>query len=214
MSSYKLVGFRLSPTVEEILHVAELSKTPIKFENISWTDTDSAKIEHHNSPTITFPYLETPEGILSESKAIEYYLASNNPQLLGNNTFEKALIRQWFEFSEQLNLCGQEIYHPIFGWREYNKSRAERAEKRVNTFLQALNIQLRGKKYVCGNIITIADVSLFRSLKFYFQLVYPESKRNQYKEINDWFIRLLKTDEVKKVYGEFNLCKVPIKLTE
>ena len=208
--SLKLVGFRLSPTVEEILHISEIVGANLILENVDWRfEGDNSK---HSSQTLTLPYLVTPQGTISESKAIEYYLASKRPDLVGKNVFEKAQVRQWFEFSEEFNICGQELYYPIFGWKEYNKERANFAEERVGIFFQALDSQLSSNKFVCGNKITIADVSLFRAIKYYFQLLYPEGKRqNSFKSVNEWFSRMMATKEVQKVYGPFTLCKVPVK---
>ena len=75
--SLKLVGYRFSPTVQEVLHVIEVSKAPVTLENVEWKDKETRKKLEPKSPTGTFPYLECEEGVLSQSKAIEIYLAEN-----------------------------------------------------------------------------------------------------------------------------------------
>ena len=72
--SEKLVGYRFSPTVQEVLHVINITKASIELQNVDWEDTETRKTLTPKSPTGTFPYLETSEGILSESRAIENYL--------------------------------------------------------------------------------------------------------------------------------------------
>ena len=54
-------------------------------------DTKIKKTLFPKSVTRYLPYLEWREGILSESKAIEIYLAENyKPELLGKDDLEKA----------------------------------------------------------------------------------------------------------------------------
>ena len=68
--SLKLVGYRFSPTVQEVLHVVEASKAPVELQNVDWEDKETREKLLPKSPTGTFPFLDTEEGVLSESKAI------------------------------------------------------------------------------------------------------------------------------------------------
>ena len=93
--SLKLVGYRFSPTVQEVLHVVELTKAPVELQNVDWDDQETRKTLVAKSPTGTFPFLETEEGVLSESQAIETYLASKHKaELLGQSEMQKAQVRQ------------------------------------------------------------------------------------------------------------------------
>ena len=57
--SAKLIVYRFSPTVQEVLHVVELSKAPVELENIDWDDKEKRNTLVTKSPTGTFPLLET-----------------------------------------------------------------------------------------------------------------------------------------------------------
>ena len=212
--SSKLIGYRFSPTVQEVLHVIEASKAPVELQNVDWKDSETRKTLVTKSPTGTFPYLECEEGILSESKAIEIYLAEKyKPELLGKDDLEKAQVRQWMDFASfELADCAQKIVYPIFGWKPYCKESADEANTKIKEFMKALDQQLKGKRYAFGEQLTLADIALFRHLKFFFQLVWPKKFRESiFPNVNDWFLRVLNTPETDKVYGKVLLCNQPLK---
>ena len=196
--SDKLVGYRFSPTVQEVLHVINLTKAPVELQNVDWEDAETRKTLTPKSPTGTFPFLETTEGILSESRAIENYLAlKHRPELLGENDYEKAQVRQWSDFAIfEIGYCAKEIVYPIFGWKNYCKESADKANNRLKEFMRTLDAHLKDKDFVMGSRLTLADVTLFRELKYFFQLVFPKGLRDK---------------EVKKVYGKILLCNQPLK---
>ena len=212
--SSKLVGYRFSPTVQEVLHVIEASKAPVTLQNVDWDDAETRKTLSPKSPTGTFPYLECGEGVLSESKAIEIYLAEKyKPELLGKDDLEKAQVRQWMDFASfELADCAQKIVYPIFGWKPYCKESADEANTKIKEFMKALDQQVKGKRYAFGEQLTLADIALFRHLKFFFQLVWPKKFRESiFPNVNDWFLRVLNTPETDKVYGKVLLCNQPLK---
>ena len=212
--SSKLVGYRFSPTVQEVLHVIEASKAPVILQNVDWDDAETRKTLSPKSPTGTFPYLECGEGVLSESKAIEIYLAEKyKPELLGKDDLEKAQVRQWMDFASfELADCAQKIVYPIFGWKPYCKESADEANTKIKEFMKALDQQVKGKRYAFGEKLTLADIALFRHLKFFFQLVWPKKFRESiFPNVNDWFLRVLNTPETDKVYGKVLLCNQPLK---
>ena len=212
--SSKLIGYRFSPTVQEVLHVIEISKAPVTLENVDWSEEDKRKTLVTKSPTGTFPYLECEEGVLSESKAIEIYLAEKyKPELLGKDDIEKAQVRQWMDFASfELADCAQKIVYPIFGWKPYCKQSADEANTKIKEFMKALDQQVKGKRYAFGEQLTLADIALFRQLKFFFQLVFPKNLREKvFPNVTDWFLRVLNTPETDKVYGKVILCNQPLK---
>ena len=212
--SLKLVGYRFSPTVQEVLHVIEVTKAPVQFENLPWNDLETRKKLQEKSPTGTFPYLETEEGVLSQSKAIEIYLAEKyKPELLGKTDIEKAQVRQWMDFASfEIYDCGKKIIAPIFGKIPYCPDSAKEANIKIKEFMKALDQQVKGKKYAFGDELTLADISLFRHLKLFFQLTFVRGLREKvFPNVNDWFLRVYNTPEADKVYGRIILCNQEIK---
>ena len=212
--SDKLVGYRFSPTVQEVLHVINLTKAQVELQNVDWEDAETRKTLTPKSPTGTFPFLETTEGILSESRAIENYLAlKHRPELLGENDYEKAQVRQWSDFAIfEIGYCAKEIVYPIFGYKNYCKESADKANNRLKEFMRTLDAHLKDKDFVMGSRLTLADVTLFRELKYFFQLVFPKGLRDKvFPNATKWFQRMAETEEVKKAYGKILLCNQPLK---
>ena len=212
--SSKLVGYRFSPTVQEVLHVIEVSKAPVELQNVDWDDNETRKTLETKSPTGTFPYLETEEGVLSQSKAIEIYLAEKyKPELLGEGDLQKAQVRQWMDFASfELGDCAQKIVYPIFGWKPFCKESCDEANMKLKEFMKAIDQQVKGKRYAFGEQITLADIALFRHLKYFFQLVFTKGFREKvFPNVCDWFLRVLNTPETDKVYGKVLLCNQPLK---
>ena len=193
--SSKLIGYRFSPTVQEVLHVIEASKAPVVLENVDWKDTEKREELKPKSPTETFPYLECEEGgVLSESKAIEIYLAEKyKPELLGKDDIEKAQVRQWMDFASfEIADCASKMVYPIFGWKPYCKESYDEAYTKIKEFMKALDQQVKGKRYAFGEQLTLADIALFRHLKLFFQLIFPKKLRESvFPNVNDWFLRVL-----------------------
>ena len=184
------------------------------LQNVDWDDVETRKTLSPKSPTGTFPYLECEEGVLSESKAIEIYLAEKYKlELLGKDDLERAQVRQWMDFASfELADCAQKIVYPIFGWKPYCKESADEANTKIKEFMKALDQQVKGKRYAFGEQLTLADIALFRHLKFFFQLVWPKKFRESiFPNVNDWFLRVLNTPETDKVYGKVLLCNQPLK---
>ena len=131
--SVKLFGYRFSPTVQEVLHVVELSKAPVELQNVDWDDEEARKPLLQKSPTGTLPFLETGEGILSESHAIENYLAEKyKPELLGQGEMQKALVKQWVDFScFEIYQNSRSVVYPIFGWAKYCKEEADKSSNKI-----------------------------------------------------------------------------------
>ena len=212
--SEKLVGYRFSPTVQEVLHVIHLTKATVELQDVDWEDKETRKTLTPKSPTGTFPFLEIGEQVLSESRAIENYLAMKyKPELLGENELEKAQVRQWSDFGIfEIGFCAKEIVYPIFGWKPYCKESADKANERLKGFMRTLDAQLKDKEYVMGAKLTLADVCLFRELKYFFQLVFPKGLRDKvFPNVTKWFQKMAETEEVKKVYGKILLCNQPLK---
>ena len=212
--SSKLVGYRFSPTVQEVLHVVHLTNAPVELQDVDWEDAETRKTLSPKSPTGTFPFLDTTEGVLSESRAIENYLAEKHkPELLGQGELQKAQVRQWSDFGIfEIGFCAKEIIYPIFGWKPYCKEAADKANNKIKDHMRLLDAQLKDKEYVLGDKLTLADVTLFRELKYFFQLVFPKGLRDKvFPNVTKWFEKMASTEEVKKVYGKILLCNQTLK---
>ena len=198
----------------ELLHVINLSKAKIPLTNVALGDNETRISLSSKSPTITLPYLETEKGNISQSAAIEYYICAKYiPELLGQNIFEKAKINQWVEFANcEIARSAKALIYPIFGWDKYEKERADKENANMRNYLKILNSLLEKNKYILGDKITLADVALFRHLRFFMMFHFPEGMRKSlFPKVTSWFQEIMNSPEAIKAYGKTILCKNPLK---
>ena len=197
-----------------ILHTIYIINQNIPLENIDLSDKETNKKYTVQTPTITFPFLTTKSGSISQTNSILYYLASQyKKDLLGNNPFENSKINQWIEFANcEINNYLKNLIYPIFGWKEYDKDLANRDNNKLNEHLIKIENELKNKDYIVNNRLTLADIVLFRYLRFFMMLHFPEGRRkNLIPNITNWFEKIMNTKECIKSYGKTILCKAPVK---
>jgi len=198
----------------EILHTINLTGAKVKLENVDLSDIETRNSLVLKTPTTTLPFLETREGNISQSTAIEYYLCSKyKPELLGNSPYEKAKVNQWIEFSScEINRCLKSIIYPIFGWAPYCKETADKDNSKLKEYLKAIEEDLKKNSYIAGEKLTLADILLFRYLRFFMMLHFPEGMRKSlFPQTTKWFEKIMKSPEAVKAYGRTVLCKNPLK---
>ena len=198
----------------EILHTVYLLKAKTSFENVELDDIETRNSLVSKTPTTTLPFLETPKGNISESRAIEYYLCKKyKPQFLGKTVFEKAKINQWIEFAScELNRVSKSIIYPIFGWNEYCKITADKENGKLKEYLKLLENELKKNEYITGKNLTLADIVLFKNLRYFMMLHFPEGMRKSlFPSLTKWFEKIMNSPEAVKAYGRTVLCKNPIK---
>ena len=196
------------------LHAMYVSKANCTFENIDLADTETRKNLVTKTPTSTLPLLETEEGNLSETNAILFYFAQKyQKDLLGKNAFENAQINQWIEFAScEINRCHKAIINPVFGWNDFCKDSFDKENNKIKDYLKILEKELDGKNYLVGNRMTLADIVLFRYLRFFMMLHFPDGMRKKLlPHTTKWFEGIMKTKEAIKAYGRTVLCKQPLK---
>ena len=199
----------------EVLHTSYLIKANLFFEDADLEDLSKRNSYAQKTPTTTLPFLETSQGNISESISIEIFLANKfRPNLLGSDILERAKVNQWIEFSScEIQKCLQELIYPIFNWKELSKEMSEKADMKLKKNMKILEKQFQsGKKYILGDKITLADIVLFRYLRFFMILHFPENLRNSlFPKLTKWFENIMQTPEAIQAYGRTILCKKPIK---
>jgi glutathione S-transferase len=198
----------------EILHTINLTGANCSFVNVDLHDLKTRNSLVLKTPTATLPFLETNNGNISQSTAIEYYLCSKyKPELLGTNEFEKAKVSQWIEFGGcEINRCIKSIIYPIFGWAPYCKEKADEDNINIKKYLKIIENNLTKSNYIVGEKITLADIILFRYIRLFMMLHFPEGMRKSlFAQTTKWFEKIMKTNDAIKAYGRTVLCKIPIK---
>ena len=197
-----------------ILHTIYISGSNCIFENIDLEDIETRNKYSSKTPTTTLPFLETGKGNISETNAILIYLAQKyKKDLLGQNIFENAKINQWIEFAcSEINNSQKSIIYPIFGWKEFCKDSFNKENDKIKEFFKKIENELENKNYLVGNRLTLADIVLFRYLRFFMMFIFADGYRNNIlKNTTKWFSNIMQTNEAIKAYGRTILCKTPIK---
>jgi len=185
---------------------------------LTFTEVDESnrKDFQKKAPNGFLPALEVPEGpiAISESNAIIRYLARNSKgaKLYGKSAFEEAQINQWLDWGlTELEPAVLAFAAPYLGYAPFVKESDAKAAEETKTWLTILNNHLNNRKFLVGDEITIADLSLASALNFSFQFLYDEKKRNQYSNITKWFQEVTSQEKWRSVYGKTTLCKVALK---
>ena len=205
----------------EILHLSNILKSPLNFINIDLEDIKSRNSYALKTPTLTLPFLQTNKSNISESTAIQIFLAQKyNPNMLGKNIFEKAKINQWIEFANcEIQNSAKELIYPIFhGCNINNKNNKEKdnEDKKLKKYLSLLEKEFKkGNRYIMGENITLADIVLFRYLRFFMMFYLNEKIRKSLcPQLTLWFENIMNTPEAIDAYGRTLLCKKQLKPLE
>ena len=202
----------------EVLHTSYIVKSKINFIDADLEDTKKRNSYAQKTPTTTLPFLETKNGNISESISIEIFLAKKyKPEILGSNVFERAKINQWIEFANcEIQNCAKELIYPIFKGKKPENKGNDNEDKIFKKYLSLLEKEFKkGNKYIIGNKLTLADIVLFRYLRFFFMFYLTEKIRNSLcPKLTSWFENIMNTSEAIEAYGRTLLCKKQLKPLE
>ena len=202
----------------EVLHTSYIVKSKLNFIDADLEDTKKRNSYAQKTPTTTLPFLETKNGNISESISIEIFLAKKyKPEILGSNVFERAKINQWIEFANcEIQNCAKELIYPIFKGKKPENKGNENEDKKFKKHLSLLEKEFKkGNKYIMGNKLTLADIVLFRYLRFFFMFYLTEKIRNSLcPKLTSWFENIMNTQEAIEAYGRTLLCKKQLKPLE
>ena len=199
----------------EVLHTSYIVKSKINFIDADLEDTKKRNTYAQKTPTTTLPFLETKNGNISESISIEIFLAKKHkPEILGSNAFEHAKINQWIEFANcEIQNCAKELIYPIFKGKKPENKGNENEDKKFKKYISLLEKEFKkGNKFIMGNKLTLADIVLFRYLRFFFMFYLTEKIRNSLcPKLTLWFENIMNTQEAIEAYGRTLLCKKQLK---
>ncbi len=147
------------------------------------------------NPNGKMPVLEEDGFTLWESNAILEYLASKKPQsgLLPEDARGRADVTRWllWDMSHWDSTCGlfmfERMVKPLFMKAAPDPTEIAKGEQRFHQFAKVLDDHLKGRKYVCGDKLTIADFALAAPLNVAEVVQYPLAP---YAEIKRWYASL------------------------
>ncbi|KAH8433462.1 glutathione S-transferase family protein [Aspergillus melleus] len=156
------------------------------------------------------PAFETADGLkLVESNAITQFIAESGPaasQLLGSTPAERAVIRQWVDFSDG------EVLSPVLQlglWRlgihtyKYDEATETAALTRIERSMAHLEQQLSGQTWLAkGEKLSLADISVAAAFIWGFSISLDAEIRAKFPGVMAWYERVTETEGVKQAFGE------------
>ena len=142
-----------------------------------------------DAKALGFPYLQTSAGeIISEASAIACHLARMSSGLFGSTPFQEAQVNQWISWAQCLAPVVETVANGIMGDpKKLNKAAYDNGLKKLKEEAKALNTCLKGKKFLVGDQLTLADLVCAYVLTPAFQLVLDAGFRKGMADIAKWF---------------------------
>ena len=192
MKLYNIVG---SPNCRKVLAVASRLGTRLDIEYLDFFAGDLTKPDYATvNPNRMVPALRDGDLVLWESNAIMQYLADCVP---GNTLFPReprarADIARWqcwelAHFNKAFGTLGFETFlKPNFLKQESDKEAVRLAQGDLARFAPVLDAHLKGRQFLVGNNVTLADYSMIHLVDF--QAAVPFDWK-PYANINAYFER-------------------------
>jgi len=147
------------------------------------------------NPNAKIPVLEHGEFVLWESNAIMQYIADQVPgqTLYPASLRERADVNRWLFWSAQHwapalgTLTWENWMKGLFGAGERDAAAAARGERELAQFAGVLDAHLKGRQWVSGPGLTLADFALSVSL---MRVKEASISLAQYPNITQWFGRV------------------------
>jgi len=186
-----------SPRAFKVLAVArhlglEFELCPVDLLNGAHMRPEFAAL----NPNKKMPVLEDDGFVLWESNGIIQYLASKAPErgLLPSNPRARADVARW-QFWESCHwdpacstLVFEHLVKKLFGQGDPTPEQVAKGEESVRRFGEVLNGCLAGRRYLCGDTLTLADFSVGAWMNYADRAHYPVE---DFKEIRHWYAGLM-----------------------
>lgn len=160
------------------------------------------------NPMKFLPMLEVSDGVLVETNSILLYLAQlSNSHLYAGSHEEKALIDEWLEkITSLLEVSVMTLLYPVWGYAPFDLKIQQQALADTRRFLEEVEARLVQGRYLVGDSLTLADISLACTLVWPFRAVLDESVRAGLPRTLEWFHSVSSLPEFVKAFGTAKFC--------
>lgn len=167
--------------------------------------------EKSKAPNGRFPYLETADGtIIFEVEAVSKHIARMSPasNLLGKSLFAEAQVNQWISWCQSTWL--KAIHPPLFGVYGIGKPIApadfSAGIKDMKVAAKTFDTHLKGKQWIAGDSISLADLYCGACFAASFQTVLDAGFRKAMPNLAAWFERWSQHQPVVRRHGRIQAC--------
>ena len=153
--------------------------------------------------SFTLPALETTEGdVISSTAAICEFLAFSHESLLGKTDFERAQVDQWLSLirEETWPLC-KTLSAFVFGGLACDTDEYTHIYNQMKEHIKALNNMMKGRTYLVGDAVTVADLQLVLCVCEMEQMVLDTNFRNSLNNLNAHFKLMAEHPTVRQRCG-------------
>ena len=185
----KLYAFPISPRGFKVLLAAHQLGIDYEFRMVDLAKGDQkAPAFLALNPNGRMPVLDDDGFVLWESNAIAEYIASK-AGALPRDTRERLALTKWlyWESNHWDPTCAVYVFErlvkPFFRLGETSEAEIAKAETTFHRLAAVLNGELEKHRYVTGDAVTIADISIASSLCVAERVNYP---LENYRAIQRW----------------------------
>jgi glutathione S-transferase len=199
----KLYYSPLSPNCRRVLLTAAQLGVALEEQVLDLTKGENKSPDYLAiNPNGMVPTLADGKLVLWESRAILQYLASKKPAagLLGNNENERIDIVRWqcwdaAHLSAEIQIVTWEnMIKGMLGMGAPDQKAVAAAMEQVKRFCGVLDASLKGKKYIVGGSLTVADLTIAATFTYADPLNIPV---NSFPNVKEWFTRITALDAWK-----------------
>jgi len=104
----------------------------------------------------------------------------------------------------------REIVYNTFGFKS-NPDAYTNAVKSIKDSAKMIDAHLKGKQWLVGSSLTVADVVVFGSLHLPFSFVLDAGFRKAMPNVSAWFAKMSALPQVVKVCGHIKMCEKALK---
>mmetsp|Transcript_18996 Transcript_18996/g.29132 ORF Transcript_18996/g.29132 Transcript_18996/m.29132 type:complete len:884 (+) Transcript_18996:485-3136(+) len=170
------------------------------------------------SPNGRLPYIQVGDEKICESLAIAKYICKQGPKggdLIGKTAFQEATNDQWIAWVQTTLFAPlHQAMFQIFGHSGVDMPKYNAAMKTIKEQVKKLDNFLKGKQFIGGNSIGVADLYLASSLSSLFQTVFDAGFRKAMGNVTAWFEKVIANAAFVKHFGKVKLAAKILKPTE
>lgn len=179
-----------------ILVALELTKIPAIVKVHSYESIKTQGFKKLN-PLGKVPTIETKSGSLFEVGAILRHIADNSDILNCENLRDSAEVDQWFEWVHiDFETIVGHNFLAITGldgpfMPKLSKKAFEDEVKEWVKQLDVVDKHLKGKEFIVGKKVSIADIILVSYLNFFYKFIFSEKDRKKLPNLTKYFEKLV-----------------------
>lgn len=204
----RLHVFPASPRAMKVMTLAQHLRLDCEIRIVDLFKGDNQKPEFAAlNPNKKMPVLEDDGFVLWESNAILQYMASKKPEsgLWPSDPKRQADVSRWqfWDMAHWDPTCAifvfERVVKKLSGQGDPDPTQLAKGEQDFHRYADVLNGTLKGRKWLTGANLTVADFSIGAGMIYAKQARYPAA---QYSEIQRWYETLAALPAWKKVVPE------------